>query len=218
MTVTLHFVSIALRGVQLGACPLGTPWERLSLVALAISITYLVVELRIHERSTGVFVLCVPFVMQLLVSIFMLSSPTLSGQELGVWRSLKGLAEIIGFSAVLVSGIYALLYLFLYTAIKRGCFGLFFQRMPDLETLSRQNFAAAVVACVAITVTLAVQLGGGGSEPALTVNGTVVIIVLTWLVFGGISVARLARRLGAKRLAYTTVVGVVLAAVLIVVA
>ena len=55
-TVFVHLVAIVLRSVLAGSCPLGSRPEFLSLVAFAITSIYLVLELRIGDRSTVVAV------------------------------------------------------------------------------------------------------------------------------------------------------------------
>ena len=54
-TVAVHMAAIALRSIMVRSCPLGSAVEVLTLVAFSISVTYLIIELRIGERCTGVF-------------------------------------------------------------------------------------------------------------------------------------------------------------------
>ena len=67
-TVGLHLLSIVLRGVLLGACPLGSAVEFLWLVAFSIGAIYAVLELRIGERTTGVFAMTPTFLLQLIAT------------------------------------------------------------------------------------------------------------------------------------------------------
>ena len=52
-TVALHFASVGLRGVMVGACPLGSQGEFLALVAFSIAVIYALLEMRIGERGKG---------------------------------------------------------------------------------------------------------------------------------------------------------------------
>lgn len=211
VTVGLHFLQIALRGLEIGGCPLASRWDFFSLIGLAVAVTYLILELRIGDRSTGIFILTLAFALVILTAIF-----TLGGEgtavRMGVRSSLHSFGAVVGFSAVAVSSIYAVLYLFLYRAIKIGRFGDFYRRMPPLETLSRLNMQATLVGFVALSVTVAVGVWelrtGARAGPDVHFTSPVVFLtVLVWLLYGSCLVAhRLG--LGAKRLAYSTLLAV----------
>ena len=71
-TVSLHFLSILLRGFMVGACPLGSRPEFVFLVAFCIGLIYLILEVRIGERSTGIFVIAPVLLLHVIASISML--------------------------------------------------------------------------------------------------------------------------------------------------
>ncbi len=220
-TVGLHFLSIVLRGVLLGACPLGSAVEFLWLVAFSIGAIYAVLELRIGERTTGVFAMTPTFILQLIAMAQLLGKDSPPEAKMGIARALQSFAEIVAFSAVAICGVYGLLYLVLYGVIKAGKFGLFYRRMPSLEKLSDLNFVANWLAFLGLTVLAGVDLwiyrgslgvapaGGPGAAPAVGIVEVAATLVL-WFVFGGAIVARKAFGLGGKRLAYTTVAGLML--------
>ena len=124
------------------------------------------------------------------------------------------LAAIIGLSAVALSNVYAILYLFLYTAIKRGRFGLFYRKMPPLETLSDLNFVATSGAFFALTIVIALgawsALDGSAEAGVELLEPEVILTSLLWLLFGSSIVARRFLSLGSKRFAYTTLLGLFL--------
>jgi ABC-type uncharacterized transport system permease subunit len=209
-TVSLHFVSILLRSIQTGACPLAGPAEFLSLVAFSIAVIYFVLELRIHERSTGVFALAPAFLLQLVAAVAILGSAVRPDSKMGLLRSWHAFAAIVGSSAVALTSVYGLLYLFLYTAIKRGRFGLFYKKMPSLEVLSNLNFLAAVVAFLAISIT--VGLGyfvplEARDKGVTFLHLEVILAWVLWALYGSCIIARRYLRFGGKRLAYTTLLG-----------
>lgn len=215
-TVLLHLGSIAVRSISIGSCPLGSRAEFLSLVAFSITLTYLFLELRIGERSTGVFALTPAFLLQLVAGVYILGTETYEPVKLGPLESFHTFFAIVGFSAVALCGVYALLYLFLYLAIKRGRFGLFYQKMPSLETLSDLNFVGTSIAFGALSLTLAlgftVYFGRGSEKVTPLGDPDVVLTVCLWLLYGVGIFARRFFSLGGKRLAYITMLGLVLLA------
>ncbi|MBI4584877.1 MAG: cytochrome c biogenesis protein CcsA [Planctomycetes bacterium] len=210
-TVSLQLASILLRSFMAGACPLNNRAEFLSLVAFSIAVTYLIVELSIDERSTGVFAVTPAFVLQAIATVDVLGRPADSGgRKLGLLDSFHTFAAIVGFSAVALGSVYGILYLVLYTSIKRGRFGLFYRKMPSLETLSELNFIVTCVAFLAITVTAGLGLWRylrAGEGAVSLFHAEVLLTFLLWLLYGGCVLAKLFFGFGGKRLAYTTVLG-----------
>ncbi|MCI0651632.1 MAG: hypothetical protein L0Z55_07100 [Planctomycetes bacterium] len=217
-TVGLHFVSMLLRGLQLGACPLASRWEFVSLVALSIAVTYLLIEIRIGDQRTGIFVITLAFLLQFAASVFMpRGDSAAAAARLGAMPSVFLVALIVGYSAVAVSCIYGILYLFLYGAIKRGRFGLFFRKAPPLATLASQNHHAAVAAFMALGAALAAgAIAMWGSEAGVpeAVAREFAEASAVWLAFGAVLGAWRWFDLGAKRLAVSSVAGAGLAAAL----
>ena len=212
-TVSVHLLSILLRSLMIGACPLGSRAEFMALVAFFILVTYLVLEVRIGERSTGIFAITPAFLLQVIAAVGILGTESPPQVTLGVVDSLHALAAIVGSSAVALCSIYGILYLFLYGAIKRGQFGLYYRKMPALDTLSDLNLVSAWVAFLALTVTVGMgfwrYFESSEREIALT-RPEVVLTFLLWLLYGGCVLAMRFLSLGGKRLAYTTVLGLFL--------
>ncbi|MFQ5653687.1 MAG: hypothetical protein ACE5GW_03020 [Planctomycetota bacterium] len=221
-TVALHLLSVLLRGAQLGACPVVSRWEASSLVAFFIALIYLILELRSGERSTGVFVVAGAFLLQLLSAVFLLGPAGDAADPPGAFSSLHAFSAIVGIAAVAVSGTYGLLYVFLYRAIKVGRFGLFFRRMPSLDTLGQLNQTATALGFLALTV--AVGLGFWGMGTAGAGDGAahrgfvaleVLLTITLWLLFGTSLLGRRFFRLGEVRQAFCSVVALALVAALI---
>jgi ABC-type uncharacterized transport system permease subunit len=208
-TVALHFASVGLRGVMVGACPLGSQGEFLALVAFSIAVIYALLEMRIGERTTGVFAIAPAFALQLIATVRILGQEAPDDVKMGMYRSLHSFAAIVAFSAVAICGVYGVLYLFLYAAIKRGRFGLFYRNMPSLERLTDMNFVAAWMAFLALSVTVVMGFGVEHrvtAEPTTMWRADVILTVGLWILYGGAIVARRFFGLGGKRLAYTTVI------------
>ncbi len=206
----VHLLSILLRSALIGACPLGTWSEVVSVVAFSIYVTYFVVEVRIGDRSTGVFATTPAYLLSLVSAVAMLGATDPATTRVDLAQALHVVAAVIGFSAVALCGVYGFLYLFLYTAIKRDQFGLFYRRMPSLETLSDLNHSSTWVAFVALTGSLVLGFWaqGAGETGVLTlVEPAVLVTLVMWALYGACLLAWRFLGLGGKRLAYTTLLG-----------
>ncbi len=217
-TVALHLLALGVLGAERRACPLGSQAEFLSLTAFTVTLIYLILEIRIRESSTGVFAVTVPFVLQVIATVSILGTEIPTTQKLGLQASFHSFAAIIGFSAVLLCSVYSLLYLFLYTAIKRGRFGLFFRKMPPLEKLSDLNFITTVLAFLAVTVNVVLGFVGAFKDPSTVSFGDseVILTLILWVLYGGAIAGRKFFGLGGKRLAYTTLTGLVILVLILV--
>ncbi|MEM7261227.1 MAG: hypothetical protein AAF488_04495 [Planctomycetota bacterium] len=221
-TVSIHAGTIALRAAIERACPVTAQAEIFSLVAFTVLTIYVTLEGRFDRgadadgedelpRTAGVFVVATAFVMQLIASLLSIESVE-PARSLAFWPSLHVFTGVISISAVAVASVYGVLYLFLYRSLKRGSFGLFYQRMPDLESLGRVNFFAVIIAFAAVSVTIA---GGAASyfamEDVEVSRWRVGFTVALWMLYGGLIIAHAWFRFGGKRLAYSTVLGAVFA-------
>lgn len=212
LTLAVHVLSVALRSASLRACPLASQADVLTLVALVIGLVYLMLELRIGERSTGVFVITPAFLLQLIAAVGTLQSGTPVVARLGVKDSLHVFAAIIGLSSVLVCSVYGVLYVFLYGAIKSGRFGLFYRKMPSLETLSALNLLATWLAFLGLTAMLAFGVSSvwdDGTHFTLW-RSEVILGALLWTLYGTCLFAKHVLGMGGKRLAYSTALGLLL--------
>ncbi len=220
-TVSLHFLSVLIRGIAIGACPLGSRAEFMSLVALSVAVSYLVVEIRLGERATGIFAITPAFLLQVIATVSILGTEPVenlggipSHEPLGALQSVHSLAAILGLSAVALSNVYAILYLFLYTAIKRGRFGLFYRKMPPLDTLSDLNFAATGGAFFALSIVIGMgawrAFNGSPDTDVSLAQPEVILTSLLWLLFGASIFAKRFLSLGGKRFAYSTLLGLLL--------
>lgn len=208
-TIIFHSAAILLQGFLVGACPLGSQGEMLSLVALSMAVIYLCLEVRSGERATGVFVLAPAFLLQMTAAVSILAIDPPVEQRLGALPSIETFAAVVGFSAVAVAGIYGTLYLFLYTAIKRGQYGFYYQKMPSLETLFRLDTVAVTVGFLVLTIAVAIGVtlaSRAGVAPNLELSLTLGL----WALAGLCVLGRAVWSLGGKRLAYSSMVGLVL--------
>ncbi|MEN8006479.1 MAG: cytochrome c biogenesis protein CcsA [Candidatus Krumholzibacteriota bacterium] len=142
VTVGLHTVCMASRGIVLGRLPMGAPAEFLCGLSLAMLATYLVIEIRIKAKNTGFLVTGVSFLLVFIGSIFVTTTTEVSPFLNDPGFAGHAVLVLFAYTAMSLSFLYALLYLILNRQLMQHKFGLLFRRLPSLETLERMSVGA----------------------------------------------------------------------------
>lgn len=151
-TLLYHSAYLAALTVELRHFPAATISEGLSVVALAVGLTYALVEWRGRERSTGFWIVSVIFFVQLLASVLRRPEAAHESEVLksAVFASHAFLA-LMAYAAFVMAAAYGFLFLELYRELKSGLFSLFYGKLPPLEVLERMMAGALHVGWVALT-------------------------------------------------------------------
>ena len=143
LTILLHLVTIVLRAIDQGRVPMASPVEFLSLLAFATLLIYAVIEHRMGVRQTGVLIVGLAALMQIVASSIapglrvtdpLLEDPGYTGHAALV---------LLAYAALSLSFLYAVLYLVQMRQLRAKRFGLWFRRLPPLDTLERMSVGAA---------------------------------------------------------------------------
>jgi ABC-type uncharacterized transport system permease subunit len=159
--VLLHLLYLISRGVAEQHLPLASVYDFLSATALSLAAVYLYVEMRQGIRTTGIFVLPLVFLIQMVASAYGRVEPMSRLPLYPIWFELHTLAAVLGYGAFFVSAIYGVLFLLLYREIKLNRLSFFFNRMPPLETLGRMNMSAASAGLVLLAIAIFMGIGWG---------------------------------------------------------
>ena len=150
----LHGCLIWARGRILGQVPWTTYSDMMSVLGFLMTFTYLAVELFTRVRATGFDLLPVPLTLVTYAAAFgphvPKPNPTLDSPHF----LMHTIPAVGGIAAVLVSGIYGLLYLRLDRTMRKKSFGRFFQRMPSLQIIARMNSTASIIGLVLVTAAI----------------------------------------------------------------
>ena len=182
--VGLHGVYLALRTVLFEHIPLASVFEVMTIVAFAVSLVYLYVELRTRTHKTGMFLLAFSFVFQTVSSAFISSTgafpPILQSPLFAVHTG----AAVLGYTAFAVSAIYGVLYLLLYHDLKSSRFGVFYRRLPSLDILAKMSLRAAVLGVVFLTVTIVFgAIWASQSFPNFWEDPKFIMTGFVWLIY-----------------------------------
>ena len=188
--VVVHGVYLFMSGVVYEHVPIASLWESLTFVAFAVTLVYLVLEWRLQVKSTGVFLLAGAVVFQTLSSSFVRHTREVPDLLRSPMFGLHVTAALLGYVALTVSAIYGIMYLLQYRQLKQRHVGLLFQRLPNLETLSRLNIGALGLGWIGLTLAIlagtmwAVTLDLGGQlEGNFVADPKFLMTVGLWVVY-----------------------------------
>lgn len=150
--IVFHGISIIFRLVALRMMPLTTIFDSFSFLAFALLTVYLVIELGLKNKSTGIFVLTLAFIFKTISAFHfkwhiekneILSNPTFA---------VHAAMTVIGYTALSLSAIYAILYLIQHHKMKRKKFDLLSMQLPPLTYLERMSIRSVSIGIVLMGV------------------------------------------------------------------
>lgn len=198
---------------DLGHLPVIDPSTSISFVALCILLVYFPIEWAMGVRTTGVFVLGFSFVLQLFASCSMPVTLETSTFSASPFFAIHAATGFLATAALLLSGFYGALYLVLLRQIRTRRFGVLFQQLPDLESLSRLNRGASTLGFVLLTagVNIGIWWAHSGAVEKLNYLAPEVLpVIVLWILFGVIGASRWIRFLSGRRAAVVAVASVTL--------
>jgi len=183
--ILAHVLYLSARGVTEGHLPLASVYDFLSATALALAVAYVYVEMRQGVRTTGIFVLPLVLLMQIVATAYGSRVPAGGPPLFPMWFELHTLAAVLGYGAIFVSAVYGILFLLLYGDIKGNRLSFFFRRMPPLETLGRMNVSAASAGLVLLALAILMGIGWGRlAGVPLAKDPKTWLTIGAWLVIG----------------------------------
>lgn len=154
VTLILHFLAIFGRGWHLHHYPLASVFEIASVVAFALAMIYRYIESRLNNKNTGYFIMILVFAIQLFSSIFIepvYEIPEILKSPLFDFHSTFA---ALGYTALILAAIYSLMFILLFHDIKTSRFGILFERLPSLETLSGMIYKSSVLGLTFLSIAI----------------------------------------------------------------
>lgn len=150
LLIIAHGIHIILRGLAIETLPLGTKMDALSLLALAIIILILIIEISSENKTTIFFAVFLSFIIQTISSLFyswdMTPHPLLENPLYAVHVVLT----ILGYSAISISALFALLYIMLNHNIKYHQLGIIYEKLPPLRNLERLSIRSVQIGIITL--------------------------------------------------------------------
>ena len=204
-----HGLDLVFRAIQFNHFPIATVFEAFSLLAFAVLVIYGIIEWRTGVRTTGMFILGIVFVFQLVSSAFIASPPSYSPLLTDPIFVAHVSTAILGYSGMAISAIYGLLYLMLFYDIRKQRFGLIYKQLPPLEIMSGFTYRAAILGFLFLTVAMVL-----GLVLLVKVYGTywswdpkLMVTFVAWFIYSlGVGAGKL-KGWSARRVAFASLAG-----------
>ncbi|HLP15118.1 MAG TPA: cytochrome c biogenesis protein CcsA [Bacteroidota bacterium] len=158
VTILVHAAYLLARTVLFDHPPITTIFEIMSVIAFSIAFSYRVIEYVTNTRNTGYFILILPFIFQLISSVFIQDLTDVRSVLRSHLLGAHVVSAILGYSAFAISAVYGFLYLMLYHHIKSNRFGVVYENLPNLEKLEGLAITAVFSGFVLLTIAIFVGL------------------------------------------------------------
>src|SRR2546430_4773474 len=130
-----HFVSIVEEGIVNNRCPIANFYETLAMCAFLVAVVYLGVQWKYKVEGLSVFIFPLVFVMALVATLGNPVSAWSSPMVRGAWLTVHIVLVLLGYSALVLTAVASVLYLFQERELKSRKRGNFSPRLPPLGTL-----------------------------------------------------------------------------------
>jgi len=204
-----HTVALIVRSLQLGAPPLGSLTDAISVAVWVIVLLEVLIEQRTGVRVLGAFVLPIAVVLGLKATS---SRPgALLPVLASAWIWIHIALAMVGIAAFVFNFAGAIMYLLQERQLKAKRPGAFYYRLPSLQTLDRLTFRTLALGFPFLTTGLV--LGALWARAAwgstFTFDPVAVLSFLAWLIYAGTLAGRAAAGWHGRRAAYFSIVGFV---------
>ncbi len=181
-----HFTYLCLLTLFYQALPIANVYQLMTTVALTLIVVYLFIEITTSESSTGGFIALTALVFQTISSLFMLSHIPSDMSVTSPLLSFHIIAAILGYSAIVIAGVYSSLYMLLFRQIQVNRFGAFFEHLPNLETLETMSLRAVLFGFIFLTFAfIAGVLWIPESQGRFSFRDAKLIgLIMVWLIYG----------------------------------
>ncbi len=213
LTVMLHLIYLLIRTIEFNHPPITNVFEIFTVLAFSISFSYFILELLTDIRGTGLFIIFLSFIFQMISSIFIQDLIEVKDILRNNLLGLHVVSALIGYSGITISAVYGFLYLILYKEIKSNKFGLLFNRLPNLEILEKLSFYSAVIGFSMLTVAIVIGIIWLplAFENFTYLDPKLIVTSLVWFLYGLGIASKLAAKWQGKKVIYFSLIGFLLA-------
>ncbi len=152
--VLIHAVEIISRHIVLKTIPLSNIHDSFGFLAFSIASVYLIIEMTVKNRGSGLFILALAFVIELIASLNFSYEPEtnelLSNPIFAVHASLS----MMGYTALSLSAIYALMYIVQNNNLKKRNLGKLFTELPAITYLEKMSTRSVFIGIILLGIGL----------------------------------------------------------------
>ncbi|HUI29893.1 MAG TPA: cytochrome c biogenesis protein CcsA [Candidatus Acidoferrales bacterium] len=190
-TLVVHFIYIIGHTLLTEHPPVTSVFEIMTVVSFTIGVAYVYIETRSRVKDTGMFILALAFLFEVVSAAFMRDyvqlKPVLKSSVLG----LHVASAMLGYSALAISAVYGGLYLMMYHEIRSSKFGIIYRKLPDLQTLEKLSYRSIFLGFIFLSIVILIGYvwlpktidDFSYSDPKLVITDFVWIIYFAALLF-----------------------------------
>lgn len=217
LAVLVHTFVLGMYTMELGVPPMAGRTGAVSTFVWMLAIAYLAIEVSTDERGIGLFVSPLLVMLQGLVAHG--DMPTDVPAYFGVpFVAVHVGSLLFAYASFALACVIGITYVLLFRELKRRTPGVFFQRLPSLQTLDRMNMRAVGIGWVLLSVGLAggavwlrqmsLAMADDPRLPHMTIaDPKILIAVMTWIGYGLVLALRRWAGLTPRRAAWLSAIG-----------
>jgi ABC-type uncharacterized transport system permease subunit len=152
--VVLHGLEIALRNIAIKTIPLSTTHDALSFLAFSIIVVYMILELSLKNRGSGLIILFFAFVLALISTFNLTWEPETNELLAKPTFAIHASFAMAGYTAISLSTLYSIMYIIQNYNIKKRRLGKLFDQLPALTYLEKMSIRAAFIGIVLLGIGL----------------------------------------------------------------
>jgi ABC-type transport system involved in cytochrome c biogenesis permease subunit len=220
-TLIVHFIYLISHTLLTGHPPVTSPFEIMTVVSFTIGVSYVYIETRSHVKDTGMFILALAFLFEVLSAAFIrdyVQQSPVPSEVLFQKSNVLGLhvaSAMLGYSALAISAVYGGLYLMMYHEIRASKFGIVYRKLPDLQTLERLSYGAIWLGFIFLSIVILI----GYVWLPKTINDfsyndpKLIITDIVWVIYFAALIFRKAMRWTGRTVIIVSIVGFALTVV-----
>ena len=204
-----HVMAMGISTFIMGTLPVQNLHQNLSIAALALALTFIVLKFKFNLKILGIFTTPLVFTMMIAALFHPESLPAADSTLKGFWLISHIIFIFIGEAALALACGAAILYIVQEKAIKQKQRGFFYKRLPSLHLLDSTSYSCLITGFTMLTMGLIM-----GLIYAKSVWGRFwgwdpkeIWSAVTWLVYAAILHGRLTSGWQGRRSAVMTIIG-----------
>ncbi len=152
MLLVIHTAELISRHLSLKTMPLSTTHDAFSFLAFSILLVYMIIELSLNNRGSGLFILSFAFILELISSFNLTWKPETNELLRNPTFAIHASLSIMGYTALSLSAIYSLMYIIQNRNIKKHRLGIMYAQLPALTYLERMSIHSVIIGIVLLGV------------------------------------------------------------------
>ncbi len=154
LLLIFHGAEIVFRLVYLSALPFSTTFDSISFLAFSVIFVYYFMEIGIENKASGLFIMVFALILVLIATLNYNWQPVKNELLANQMYLLHAILGLTGYTALSISAIYALMYLFQERNMKKRNFNILFDQMMPLDYLGRLTRRSVIIGIIILGIAL----------------------------------------------------------------